>query len=93
MLIRIKKKKNSFANKLHAFKENSPRVKFVREKLQSKKCVTIYLIADREYTYKISGRCTSFRSRRNMSSFVIRNFSYGVEQRVFINNPRLDICV
>lgn len=69
-----------------------PSAKIIK-KLQSKRCLTFYLIANREYTYKIAGRCTSFRSRGKISSFVVRNSSYGVEQRIFINNPRLDIYV
>lgn len=57
--------------------------------LKSKRCIQIYIFADREYSYKFSGRCISFRSRGKISSLVLRNFSYGIEQRFFTNNPRL----
>ena len=79
-------------NKILGIQLQVPSSKIAR-KLRSKKCLTVYLIANREYTYKISGRCTSFRSRGKISNLVIRNFSYGVEQRIFINNPRLDIYI
>lgn len=77
-------------NTIVGIRVTTPSAKIVK-KLQSKRCLTIYLVASREYTYKISGRCMSFRSRGKISNFVVRNFSYGVEQRIFINNPRLDI--
>lgn len=79
-------------NTIAGIQVTAPSGKIVK-KLQAKRCLTIYLIANREYTYKISGRCTSFRSRGKISNFVVRNFSYGVEQRIFVNNPRLDIYV
>lgn len=93
MIKRAKKKYNSITKKEQPSVKNRLKPESNIEKLRAKKCLIVYLIADREYTYRISGRCTSFRSRRNISSFVIRNSSYGVEQRVFVNNPRLDIYV
>jgi hypothetical protein len=42
-----------------------------------------------EYIYSSVGRCLSVRSRGKMTSFHIRNIRYGVEQRLFVANPRI----
>jgi hypothetical protein len=42
-----------------------------------------------EYVYMTEGRCSSHRSRGKMSSILVRNTKYGVEQRFFLFNPRL----
>jgi ribosomal protein L19 len=42
-----------------------------------------------EYIYTTEGRCSSHRSRGKMSSILVRNKKYGVEQRFFLFNPRL----
>jgi ribosomal protein L19 len=42
-----------------------------------------------EYIYSSVGRCLSARSRGKMASLHIRNISYGVEQRLFVSNPRV----
>jgi ribosomal protein L19 len=42
-----------------------------------------------EYVYTTEGRCSSHRSRGKMSSILVRNTKYGVEQRFFLFNPRL----
>ena len=88
---RLVKKKQNFIEKIQFLSKGANGKKDFYGKFRSKKCLTIYLVADREYTYKMSGRCTSFRSRGNISNFVIRNFSYGVEQRIFTHNPRLNV--
>jgi len=44
-----------------------------------------------EYIYSSWGRCLSVRSRGKMTSLQIRNIRYGVEQRLFISNPRIII--
>jgi hypothetical protein len=42
-----------------------------------------------EYVYTTEGRCSSHRSRGKISSILVRNTKYGVEQRFFLFNPRL----
>jgi hypothetical protein len=42
-----------------------------------------------EYEYHLHGRCVSYRSKGKISSIVVRNINYGVEQRIFVNMPRL----
>ena len=53
------------------------------------KCVTVAFIQKMEHAQRFSGRCISYRSRGKTSSILLRNKSYGVEIRLFINNPRL----
>lgn len=84
---RTRKKHNNFFTRC----VNSKITPTATKLLKSKRCLIIYLVASREYTYKMTGRCMSFRSQGKISSLLIRNFSYGVEQRIFINNPRLGI--
>ncbi len=85
---KIQKKLNIIYKKIE-FSHKSAKIK--NAPINSGTCATIYLIADRGYAYKISGRCMSFRSRGKISSFLLRNISYGIEQRIFISNPLLDI--
>jgi hypothetical protein len=89
MLNRVTKKHNKFYNNyvINSFSS------VVKQLLKIKRPLTIYLVANQEYTYKMSGRCMSFRSRGKIANLLIRNYSYGVEQRIFINNPRLGIYV
>jgi hypothetical protein len=42
-----------------------------------------------EYIYSSVGRCLSVRSRGKMTSLHVRNIRYGVEQRLFVANPRI----
>lgn len=53
------------------------------------KCLKAAYIQKLEHGQIFSGRCISYRYRKNLSSFVIRNKVYGVEIRLFVNNPRL----
>lgn len=58
-------------------------------KLKSKKCAEIRVMNETEYISSLSGRCISIRSRGKISSILMRNLFYGVEQRLFLNNPRI----
>lgn len=55
------------------------------------KTIKIAKFEELEYVYNTEGRCMSYRSRGKITSVLIRNAKYGVEQRIFIYNPRLII--
>jgi len=53
------------------------------------KPIKIAKFEELEYVYNAEGRCMSYRSRGKITSVLVRNSKYGVEQRIFIYNPRL----
>lgn len=55
------------------------------------KTIKVAKFEELEYVYNTEGRCMSYRSRGKITSVLIRNAKYGVEQRIFIYNPRLII--
>lgn len=65
--------------------------KNIIKKFNKQGCVQISLVGPKEHNINFSGRCISIRSKGKISSIVIRNHSYGVEQRIFCFNPRLFI--
>jgi hypothetical protein len=69
-------------------KQKTDLTKLVRVSVKNK-CFMVAFIQKLEYAQSLSGRCISYRSRRNgMDSIVIRNKKFGTEVRFILNNPR-----
>jgi hypothetical protein len=87
MFNREKKTKKIF------FRENNQINKNLRNSLKNK-CIMVAFIQKMEYAQQISGRCISYRSKRNgIDSIVIRNKKFGTEVRFIIKNPRFIILI
>jgi ribosomal protein L19 len=61
------------------------------KKLLKNRVVRITKFEELEYIITFEGRCMSYRSRGKIASLRLRNSKYGVEQRVFVHNPRLSL--
>lgn len=63
--------------------------RFYSPKFVRAKCIRVSIFDALEYNHMYEGRCISVRSRGKITSILVRNKKYGVEQRIFVNNPRV----
>ncbi len=86
--------KISNAVKLQVLKKINPNTSMLNSestlrKASKYKCITVAYVQKMEHAQRFTGRCISYRSRGKLTSILLRNKSYGVEIRLFVNNPRL----